>query len=1147
LNRKDTQEKHMIQKPGNKLLFSLLVWIGGMCGAVSIAHAQTNVETFGQNRIQYRKFSWKYFETEHFRIYHYDVAGKQLARYVAEQVESDIKTVERKLGGQFPSRFKIIVYNSYDDYRQTNIGRKYDSQIQDIPAGTVDLVGDKLVVYFTGVHADMRKQTRKGMARVVMERMLFGESFREMVKNSVLMNMPAWTVEGYLAYIVDGWDVNANTDWRNLMETYPKSGFNELAEKDPELAGKAFWKYVSDKYGENEMKNLLYAMQMKSSVNQGVKMNLGQNIKKTYDSTIAYYREVYAADDAGREMPDSNTALIEIKVPKESNAIIRDIKVAPKGNDVAYVVWRDGEYQVYVQKTKEQQERATILEGGKKDFNELPDQNYPLMAWSNNGYKLAILYKKGTQTRLRIYNSLKAKIENYVIPPNRFDRVTGISFMEDDNNLVFAAIKKSQADLYEFRIRGSRMTNITNDAWDDASPWFVSGGSRRGILFLSNRPEPNLEVPIDVNELPAGPMNVFFYNTTTKRKELVQMSHAAAGTVSQPIQYGSDNYAYLYDANGIRNKYVVMMGRDSRNMDSAYAVPVTNYPRNIISHQYNPASNQVADVLQDGDMYKVYFKPLEIPGVNVEAKTPAPTILQVKEQNRATVTAPKNNAVQPAPGRRTPVSVRKSGVILREGNAFQSEFDDEEPETPIVKELQPEPAAETTVVQDDRAIAPDAITQAPSIASLPDTAQSVDSTFMKMKGEPYRHSFKPDFFTIRVDNSVLFNRYQPVDQNNGRYSNPSLAGMLTVSLDDLMENHRFTGGIRLPINFSGTTYFMQYENFTRRLDWGILYLRSTSLSNFTIPIVDSAGGVIDVIDELGKNTTNLFQFSVSYPFDRLRSLKMHVGLRQDALVFKLQDPVSLFIEGEALEKQYWGLSRIEYVFDNTISPTINIYNGFRYKFFTEYLYRFNGNNGGFYNFGVDFRYYHKLYKNFIWANRLAGAHSGGSRKILYYLGGVDNWINPKYSDYVPVRPTEDYAFQALATNLRGYEQNSRNGNTYAVWNTEFRLPVLTTFLRRPVQSAFLKNLEVVAFADVGSAWNGLTPNADALRNDRYLYSQNGDDPVVLIVTDQTGGVGVGYGAGLRTSLIGYFFRFDVAWNIEGRRKPIGYFSIGTDF
>jgi hypothetical protein len=1102
------------------------------------AKAQTNVETFGQNRIQYRKFDWKFFETKHFKIYHYDAAGRQLARYVSEQVENDIGIIERKLGGEFPGRMNIVVYNSYDDYRQTNIGRKYDSQIQDIPAGTVDLVGDKLVVYFTGVHTDIRRQTRNGMARVVMERMMFGENFREMVKNAVLMNLPPWTVNGFISYLIDGWDSKSNSDWKNLIAARPKAGFNELAEAQPELAGKAFWKYISDKYGEGNMRTMLYNMQSKGSLNQGIKTSLGYNVKKAYDSVMYFYKDVYAMDELRQEKPDSASALIEIKIPND-NSTIRNIKVAPKGNDVAYVAWKNGEYRVYIQKTKDQEERSVILEGGKQDYNEQPDPDYPLLAWSNNGYKLAILFRKGTETRLRIYNSTKARIENYVIPKNRFDRVLGISFAEEEDRLIFSAIKKSQTDLYEFVIKGSRMKNITNDAWDDVQPWYVSGGSRRGILFLSNRPEANLDVPIEVNELPTGPMNVFFYNTKTQRRELVQMSNVTNGTVSQPIQYGSDNYAYLYDVNGVRNQYVVLMGRDKRNMDSAYAVPITNYPSNVVSHQYNPASNQVAHVVQEGNKYKVYFTELKIPGVNTQQKELLPTLLLESEMNKKSSSVnlglSNPNATISSSSNVNTQQQNNEEPLLKSGNVFQSEFANEPTNNTANANVAPENATTSTISTVDG-----------SVVATP--ADVVDSAYIKMKAQPYRLGFRPDFFTVRVDNSVLFNRYQSVKQTGGSYSNPPLGGMITVSLDDVMENHRFTGGFRLPINFSGSTYFLQYENFTRRVDWGLMYLRSGNYYNYLVTYVDSRGIPVFNNEQLGKTTTTILQGSASYPFDRIRSIRMHLGFREDKLNFKAQDSLSLKYEPED-RKQYYALSRMEYVFDNTIKPTLNIYNGFRYKLFAEYMYRLNNPNGGFYNLGIDARYYKKIYKNFIWAFRAAGAHSGGNQKILYFLGGVDNWINSKYSDYVPVRPTQNYAFQTLATNLRGYEQNSRNGNTYAVANMELRLPVLTTFVKRPIQSGILKNLQAVGFLDVGSAWNGLLPSADELRNNTYLPSPGSGDPnpVTLEISDATGGVGIGYGGGLRTMLFGYFLRADAAWNIDGRKKPLIYISIGTDF
>lgn len=1094
--------------------------------------AQMNTEVYGQNRIQYRKFKFKYFDTKHFRIYHYDAAGIELARYVSEQAEKDISIVEKKMGGQFPHRFNIILYNSYDEFRQTNVGRKSSTQNEDSPAGTIDLVGDKLIVYYTGEHTDLKHQLRSGMSRVVMQRMIFGESFREMVKNAVLLNLPQWVTDGYIAYLVDGWDTKSNTDWKNIIASRPNTGFYELAERYPELAGKAFWKFVATQYGENTTKNLLYTMQLKSNLNNGIKMTMGVNVKKAYDSCIHFYKIIYAKDSLVQQQPDSSKNLIDIKVPMDGTTI-RSMKVSPKGYDVAYVAWKNGEYKVYIQKTKDEKERSMILDGGRKDYNEPVDPDYPLIAWSNTGYKMAILYKQGKNTRLRIYNSVKARIENYVIPPKRFDRVVGMTFMEDDDKMVFSAIRNSQTDLYEFTLKRSKLKNITNDLWDDVQPMYISGASRRGILFLSNRPKPNLHVTEEVNELPTGPQNVFFYDTKTKRAELLQCTHVEKGVISQPIQYGTDNFAYLYDDNGIRNKYVVMFKRDQNNMDTAYSVPITNYAENIISHQYNPASNQVADVLQIGKQYKIYFKALEIPGKNVSPAVLTPTTLSVEKEDK---TMPANEVINSLKEGKLKKLNNKYDVepVLKGGNVFQSEFTDttaaknnSTPEEKIAKaeSINIDDDIEHDVGEMDKDKAPD----------------GKDSSYMKMKSEPYKLGFKPDNFSIRLDNSILFSQYQPV--TDGGYVNPPLGGMITMSLNDALENHRFTGGFRLPLNFSGSTYFLQYENVTRKVDWNILYLRSANYLNVNVyfPSYEYS------YPELMKTTTNMLQGSANYPLDHIRSVRMSMALREDASVFKAQDSLS-YRYAPPNDKQYWSIARLEYVFDNTTNPTLNIRNGIRYKFWTEGMLQMNKGGINLYDFGADIRNYQKIYKNLIWAQRLAFAHSDGKEKLLYLMGGVDNWINSKSSSSAR-GDLSDFAFQTLANNMRGYNQSYLSGNTYAVINTEVRFPVFTTFIKRPIQSSLLRYMQLVAFCDIGSAWNGLLPSNTSTNGSAFLQGSPNRSLEVSALIDlpAPATMAMGYGAGLRTMLFSYFIRLDAAWNIEGSKKPIIYFSIGTDF
>lgn len=55
-----------------------------------------------------------------------------------------------------------------------------------------------------------------------------------------------------------------------------------------------------------------------------------------------------------------------------------------------------------------------------------------------------------------------------------------------------------------------------------------------------------------------------------------------------------------------------------------------------------------------------------------------------------------------------------------------------------------------------------------------------------------------------------------------------------------------------------------------------------------------------------------------------------------------------------------------------------------------------------------------------------------------------------------VKPANDntYAFQSLAVNMRGFIQNIANGNNALVINSEFRVPVLSTFFDKISSNSF---------------------------------------------------------------------------------------------
>ena len=125
-----------------------------------------------------------------------------------------------------------------------------------------------------------------------------------------------------------------------------------------------------------------------------------------------------------------------------------------------------------------------------------------------------------------------------------------------------------------------------------------------------------------------------------------------------------------------------------------------------------------------------------------------------------------------------------------------------------------------------------------------------------------------------------------------------------------------------------------------------------------------------------------------------------------------------------------------------------------------------------------------------------------------------------------------------------------------VINSELRLPVFSTLLNKPINNAFLRNFQLVQFFDLGSAWNGAyggmsrpTQTIEADPNDpNNPLGGSGN----LLVKLKAGGIGPfagGYGFGARSTLLGYFLRFDAGWEMNTffGTKPVMNVSMGVDF
>ena len=79
---------------------------------------------FGQNKVQYKEFDWKYIQTQHFDIY-FNQGGDFIAQFTAVAAESSLVSLQDNIGYGIKKRIPIIVFNSHNEFQQNNAVDEY--------------------------------------------------------------------------------------------------------------------------------------------------------------------------------------------------------------------------------------------------------------------------------------------------------------------------------------------------------------------------------------------------------------------------------------------------------------------------------------------------------------------------------------------------------------------------------------------------------------------------------------------------------------------------------------------------------------------------------------------------------------------------------------------------------------------------------------------------------------------------------------------------------------------------------------------------------------------------------------------------------------------------------------------------------------
>jgi len=1065
---------------------------------------QSIATEFGKNRVQYNDdyHKWWMYETENFITYWYG-KGKNIGQFVVQMAEYDHEDIQNVMEHRINDKIEIIVYLDQSDLKQSNIGT---SETFESSHGETTIIGNKMFVYFDGNHRNLRKQIRKGIANAYLNAMYTKGSLQEIVQNSLSLDLPEWFAQGIVDYIASDWNYLVEDELRDLwQEEKPNyKDFDKIARLRPQIAGHSFWYFIDQQYGISTISNILYLTRLNRNLDNSFMFVLGQPYDAIKEEWRSFYETMYKQEDSQFESED---LVEELPLSNKDHVPVSMLRLSPDGTELAYSYNDIGKVWVKIYNFETGEEILVSKKGYRNNVQE-PDYNYPLIAWHPSGDELTIVYEFRDKITMLKKNLVTGEEMEQVLPED-IQRVYSFSY-KNDLDYIMSASTDGFSNVHIYYSKGRQHEKLTDDYYDDIDAQFITMGGTTGILFSSNRLANSLE-SVDMDTiLPVHPYNTFFLPYDDKPGQLIQLSETKMESERYPFLADDGKVTYLSYTSGIKNRYVY-----DGNENIHY--PNSNKSRNIIRHHAIAGSDKYIYTLYKKGAYRTY---IEFP-----------------DWNKKVVPQTLTNALMKPVGQGSEIGI---GVLelpeveedMTDGYLFQSEFED----PPNLKPLDQSQSDDDDLFTN--------LLIGGNNDSL-DSGQSGVIEFVSARAVAARSKFKLEDFTTSVDNGVLFEGLESYTQDQSEVNNAPTGLLMKGVVKDLFEDYTITGGIRLPTALNGLESFVIFDDNRSLIDKRYaLYRRSMSntLPEFIFP------------KQKTKTTSLLGLYRLKYPLDVYTSLRATAQLRFDRFFYLHSNEFS----ANQLDQNEKRISlKVEYVFDNTIPKDENVLWGTRYKAYVESINRFEINNQDGFTFdpsrgfttiiGFDARHYIPVLNHSILALRGAGATSFGSDKMLYYIGGVENWILSQYNQEIGVPPNKTFAYQVIAPHLRGFKTNIRNGSTFLIANTEFRLPIFKYFSPRRIRSSFFRNFMLLGFFDIGSAWHGFKPSS----NQNPINTATVDQLPILQINVRyfRDPLVMGYGAGVRATLLGYHIRVDYAWGIESRavQDPRLYFSIGLDF
>lgn len=516
---------------------------------------ETQAATFGQNKVQYTHFQWKYLTTEHFDIY-YTQGGREAADFAAEVAEETYARLSRlfRFSLEEDSPIKIVTYNSHNDFEQTNVS---SGPPDESTGGFTEFLKTRVVVPFEGEHEKFRHVIEHELTHAMMLFKLYGQGFGAVMAGISQARLPLWFIEGLAEYISRG-GLDSETEMflrdavvnDRLPDVYELNSYGYLGVYK---CGQSILYWIALRYGENKIGELLHKLKALRDFDRSLKASIGIDQKELSKRWRRFLKERYWTQAVNMSPPDEGTQRLTDHI-KEYCYVNNSPALSPNGEWIAFLSDRSDYFDVYLMSTIDAKIRKRLIHGQRSGKFEELHWLRPGFSWAPDGKRIALCAKAGKQDALYLIEVPDGKITGRY--QFNSDALFSPSWSPDGSKIALIRIKNGQSDIVVYHINDGKLDHVTFDIFDEADPSWSPDSKR--LLFTSNRgnhTSNTFEVTTEeLLELPYSEFDIYEIVLDTRHiSRKTNDRHLERTPIWTPVE---NTILYVSDQSGVFNIYL---------------------------------------------------------------------------------------------------------------------------------------------------------------------------------------------------------------------------------------------------------------------------------------------------------------------------------------------------------------------------------------------------------------------------------------------------------------------------------------------------------------------------------------------------------------------------------------------------------------